>query len=103
MAVVTQNKLWPTEEVIIKFERPNVYGWHTVVFPKIHDGNTNLEIWQQEVYKWFVLRGIIKYTSCYAHGIEKKEQNKISPVFFFKDEFEAAQMMWRFAGEVLRK
>lgn len=85
-----------------EFERPTAYGWHSVVFPDVHDENTVLELWLDEAYKWLKARDIKAVFWCYAHGTEKKQQNRISPVFFFKDDLHAAAMMWRFKGELVR-
>lgn len=90
------------EEPTIVFERPTPHGWYTVVFPKVHDQNTILELWLDQVHEWFKLRDIKQKFWCFAHGVEKKEMNRISPVFFFKDEMDAASMMWRFNGELLK-
>jgi hypothetical protein len=81
------------------FERPTAHGWTSVVFPNIHDQNTILETWLDEVHKWLRDRDIKAVFWCYAHGVEKKQMNRLSPVFFFKDSLEAASMMWRFKGE----
>jgi hypothetical protein len=86
----------------IEFERPTAYGWHTVVFPLIHDENTVLELWNNEVFEWIKDQEITRYFWCYAHGVEKKLQNRISPVYFFKDSLNAARMMWRFKGELMK-
>ena len=83
------------------FERPKAYGWHSVVFPNVHDENTILELWLDRVYKWLNERNIKAYFWCYAHGVEKKQANRISPVFFFKDDIHAAAMMWLFNGELV--
>jgi hypothetical protein len=89
------------DEPTIKFERRVCHGWHAVVFPTVHDQNTVLELWLYDVFEWMKMRGFTDYFWCYAHGIEKKDQNRLSPAFFFKDEMHACNMMWRFKGEIV--
>ena len=97
---VQQRFVMPADmPAVPKFERPKAHGWYSIVFPSIHDENTVLELWMDEVYEWLKMRGVKAYFSCFAHGTEKKEWNRISPVFFFKDELAAVSCMWRFKGE----
>lgn len=92
----------------IVFQRPRPVGWYTVVFPHIHDLNTNIEVWVDVVFTWMDSRCIDRHGLFWALAHEKKKRKKgeeeetedrVSPVFFFKDHWSAIQMKWRFSGE----
>ena len=91
----------------IVFERPRPFGWHAVVFPQIHDQNTNIELWIESVYAWLDMRCIDRHGLFWALAHEKRKRKKgeeeavdhVSPVFFFLDKWSAIQMKWRFSGE----
>lgn len=91
------------KEEVILFERPTPHGWHTVAFPLVHDQNTVLELWLDEARKWINERGISRWTFAFAHGLPaKKHGERISPIFFFRDSFDANRFAWRFKGEELK-
>jgi hypothetical protein len=88
------------EKRVIEFERPLCYGWTTVVFPQVHDENTVLEIWIADAFAWIDEHKINKLFWTFAHG-KKKDGERISPMFFYKDRMDAIHMKWRFNGELV--
>ena len=87
----------------IQFERPTAYGWYTAAFPEIHDQNTILEIWLDDARKWINDEKIDRWTFGFAHGLPmKKNGDRLSPLFFFREEMDAYRFVWRFRGEVLK-
>lgn len=90
------------EVELIPFERPTPYGWYTVAFPEIHDQNTILEIWLNEARLWINEKGIERWSFAFAHGLPvKKNGERLSPLFFFREEMDAYRFCWAFKGEVL--
>lgn len=91
------------EKEVIPFERPTPHGWYTVVFPEVDDRDTVMELWLDEARKWINESNITKWTSAFAHGLPpKKHGERISPVFYFREEMDAYRFCWRFKGEVLK-
>jgi hypothetical protein len=85
----------------IEFERPNPHGWYSVVFPHITEDKVIIELWLNDALKWQRERGIKRFSWTFVHGVEKKFQSHISPIFFFKDSLEAMSAVWRFNGELI--
>jgi hypothetical protein len=97
--------LWKTEEEELEFERPEPYGWFTVVFPKIDDRSTNLDVWFSVTSDWVNCEGLKRTFSCFTPSVKKKKgvPLAISPVFFFKDLMDAKRFEWRFNGELVNR
>jgi hypothetical protein len=86
-----------------EFQRPTPHGWLTLVFPHIHDQNTNLEVWVDQVYQFFdshqISRSGLFWCLTPQIKVKKGDIAAVSPVFFFKDKWSAIQTKWRFSGE----
>lgn len=89
---------------LVPFERPTPFGWYTAAFPEIHDQNTILEIWLDETRSWINNEKIERWTFSFAHGLPvKKNGERLTPMFFFREEMDAYRFVWRFRGEVLKE
>lgn len=96
------NALVMPEAEKIPFERPNPNGWFTVMFPKVHDQNTNIDLWFRDVSDVINKEKWGPNFSTFVHGVGKKHADRISPVFFFRDIMHAMQVVWRFNGELVK-
>lgn len=95
---ITQLEEPPVE--IIPFEQINPCGWYSVSFPLVHDQNTIIDLWLEEARKWINENNITRWTFSFAHGLPaKKHGERISPVYYFREEMAAARFGWRFKGE----
>jgi hypothetical protein len=86
----------------IVFPRPTAYGWYTVVFPHIHDQNMLLDLWVDQVLAWCRAHSIQGYYWLFERGT-KKDGDRMSPVFFFRERLDAKRIEWRFSGETIEK
>jgi hypothetical protein len=89
------------EKEPVVYERPRAYGWYTVVFPQINsDLDYHMALWLDNALSWVRAQGIKQFSWTFAHGT-KKDGEKTSPVFFFKDLYQARQTSWYLSGELL--
>jgi hypothetical protein len=89
------------EKEPVVYERPTPYGWYTIVFPRItSEQDYHMALWVDEALSW--VRTNIKqpFFWAFAHGT-KKDGDKTSPVFFFKDREEALRTSWYLSGELV--
>jgi len=95
--------LWKSDEEELEFERPEPYGWFTIVFPKIDDRNTNIDVWFNTATSWINGECMRQTFSCFTPSVKKKKGMPlaISPVFFFKELMDAKRFEWRFSGEIV--
>jgi hypothetical protein len=102
--VEKQKKLTPVntskkEEPV--FDRPTPYGWYTVVFPPITSETRPLDLWIDELLQHLRAKGITTFSWSYLHGMPRKFDDVLSPVFYFKNRMDAKHVEWRFSGETL--
>lgn len=89
------------EKEPVVYERPTPYGWYTVVFPKINsEQDYHMALWLDEALAWVRQQEIKEFSWTFAHGT-KKDGDKTSPVFFFKDRYQALRSSWRLSGELV--
>jgi hypothetical protein len=96
-----EGKASKEEKEPVVFERPRPYGWYTVVFPQINsDMDYHMALWLDNALMWVRAAGIKQFSWTFVHGT-KKDGEKTSPVFFFKDRYQALQSVWRLSGELI--
>jgi hypothetical protein len=96
------------EKEKIEFQRPDPYGWFTVVFPNKHCAvdSHDLDMWFYEATEWVKAEKMHPKFSAFAPSIKKDKKGvpiALSPVFFFKDIMDARRFEWRFSGELVNK
>jgi hypothetical protein len=86
----------------VVYERPHPYGWFTVLFPKINNEHDDyhMALWLDAALAWVRQQETKCFSWTFVHGT-KKDGEKMSPVFFFKDRYEALQCVWRLSGELV--
>lgn len=82
----------------IKFEKVNPHGWYVVLFPNVHDESQNVEVWLDKALSWLRSTEKLGYTWGLLHGVEKQDKEITSPVFYFKERYDALQCTWRLSG-----
>ncbi|QBQ74512.1 hypothetical protein BcepSauron_132 [Burkholderia phage BcepSauron] len=96
-------KAWnPFEPRAIDFDYVDAHGWYSVVFPRVHDEHLVIDTWLDDALSFVRQSGFTQYSWCFAHG-RGKDGNRLSPVFYFRDRFEAARFSWRFSGTLKEK
>lgn len=81
----------------IDFESTNPYGWYTVLFPQIHDESRNVGMWLDNALGWLRNNAEKPYTWGLLHGLGK-DREITSPVFYFKDRYDALRCSWLHSG-----
>lgn len=81
----------------IDFEPTNPVGWYTVLFPHIHDESRDMSLWLDQSLDWLRKTAKMPYTWALLHGLDK-DKEITSPVFYFKDRYDALQCTWRLSG-----
>lgn len=85
----------------VVYERPTPYGWYTVVFPKINsEQDYHMALWLDNALNWVRKQEYNQFFWTFVHGT-KKDGDKTSPVFFFKDRYEALRSCWHLSGELV--
>lgn len=90
--------LFKNKDQDIVFDIPDPYGWYTVKFPKVHDLNTNVDMWFAKVSDWLSSEGLHHF-SCLCHGTGK-HKDRYSFIFFFKELMPAKRLCWMFNGDL---
>lgn len=85
-----------TKELVLE-PAPKPVGWFVVTFPNVNDTTVHMESWLDTTLDWIRMRDIRSYSWTFLHGL-KKESDRISPIFYFRNQIDAARMMWRFSG-----
>jgi hypothetical protein len=90
------------EQKVVVYERPNPHGWFTVLFPKINNeyDDYHMALWLDDALAWVRKQETKCFSWTFVHGT-KKDGEKMSPVFFFKDRYSALQCVWRLSGELV--
>jgi len=86
----------------VVYERPTPYGWLTVMFTQINNEHDDyhMALWLDDALAWVRELNVKCFSWTFVHGT-KKDGEKMSPVFFFKDRYEALQCVWRLSGELV--
>ncbi len=92
-----------TPEIEWFFERcPEPVGWYRVTFPTVTDLTVHLDSWLTAVTDWATQRRVRDYVLALLHTIpgpgQKKVEDHVTPVYFVRDQTEAASLSWRFKG-----
>jgi hypothetical protein len=92
-----QKKVAPLFGRVIEFEPTNPVGWYTVLFSHIHDESRDLSLWLDSSLSWLRQEVKMPYTWALLHGLGK-DREITSPVFYFKDRYEALRFSWLHSG-----
>ncbi len=84
-------------KVLVLEPAPRPKDWFVVTFPKVNDTVVDMEAWLDTALNWMRAYDIRAYSWTFLHGL-KKESDRISPIFYFRNQIDAASMMWRFSG-----
>jgi hypothetical protein len=81
---------------------PQPIGWYRVTFPGITDLTVHLDSWLTAVTDWATERKVRDYVLAFLHTIpgpgQKRAEDHVTPVYFVRDQTEAASLCWRFKG-----
>lgn len=84
-----------------EFDQPTPHGWYTVIFPTITSETRPLDLWVDHLLQRLRDSDIVAYSWTYLHGMPRKFDDVLSPVFFFKNKMDAKLVEWSFSGQTL--
>jgi hypothetical protein len=85
---------------------PMPIGWHVVVFPDVIDNKVDIDQWTADACKWLKDWSVTGTFWAFLHGVNGKERERLSPIFYFSEKMDnwpaANEFADKFGGKVLK-